>query len=292
MKKVSIIILNWNGRENLRNCLNSIKRNTGYPAYEVIVVDQGSTDGSVEMLEGEFPWVRVIKNPRNYGIPRGTNQAFEIAEGDYFFILGNDTLVAEGWLENAVKIMESDPRISTVGSTQISFESYYSKNYKPRSIVRQRANVNSVGMLIKRKVYERIGGYDEANFSPYGGDETDWNFRAANLGYCIVEAGNVIIAHLHSSDTKKQNPEQRLLLETHRLQAYLYNLSFFQFLKRIPGLFLIFLNSLKEGTTRIILRSYWLNIRNWRNILREKKRREEITRKLKEEQLKIGGEWF
>lgn len=292
MKKVSIIILNWNGRENLRNCLNSIKEHTEYPNYEVIVVDQGSRDGSVEMLEEEFPWVRVIKNPVNYGIPRGTNQAFAIAEGDYFFLLGNDTLVAEGWLENAVKIMESDPRICTVGSTQISFEDYYAGRYELRDVVRKRANVNSVGMLMRRKVYERIGGYDEANFSPYGGDETDWNFRAANLGYRIVEAGNVVIAHLHSSDTRRQNPEQRLLLETHRLKAYLYNLSFLQFLKRIPGLGLILLRSIREGATLLILRSYWINIKNWRNILQERKKRREIVKKLREEQRRTGEAWF
>lgn len=125
-----------------------------------------------------------------------------------------------------------------------------------RGVIKERANVNSVGILIRRKVYERIGGYDEANFTPYGGDETDWNFRAANVGYRIVKAGNVVIAHLHSSDAKKQNPEQRLLLETHRLKAMLYNPSFFQFLKRIPGLDLILLNSFGEGTTPIILNSY------------------------------------
>lgn len=286
-KKVSIIILNWNGKEVLKDCLNSIKNNTNYPNYETIVVDQGSKDGSVEMLDSEFTWVKSIKNPTNFGIPKATNQAFGIAEGDYFFLLGNDTLVAEHWLENAVKVIESDSRICTVGSTQIGFEDYYNKNYKLQNIVKKKANVNSVGMLIQREVYERIGGYDEENFSPYGGDETDWNFRATNLGYLIVETGRVVIAHLHSSDTKRQNPDQRLLLETHRLRAYLYNLSFFQFLKRIPGLGLIFLTSLGEGTTKIVLKSYWNNIKNWRNILKERKKRKDIAKKIRHEQKRI-----
>jgi hypothetical protein len=292
MKKVSIIILNWNGKPHLKNCLESIKRNTKYPNYEVIITDQGSKDGSVEMLEKEYPWVRLIKNPKNYGIPKGTNQAFAIAKGEYFFLLGNDTLVTPKWLENAVKILESDRRICTVGSTQINADTYHNKKYTLKNTLRKRANVNSVGMLIRRKVYERIGGYDEANFSPYGGDETDWNFRATNLGYKIVEAGNVVIAHLHSTDTKRQNPNQYLLLNEHRLKAMLYNLSFLDFLKRIPGLGLIFINSFKRRQTLILLRSYWNNVRNWQNILDEKKKRKEITKRLKEEQRRFGEEWF
>ena len=293
MKKVSIIILNWNGKEFLLGCLNSIKNHTSYTNYEIIVVDQGSKDGSIKMLEEEFPEVKVIKNPTNYGIPKGTNQAFDEANGDYFFLMGNDTRVTDGWLENAVKVIESDPKICTVGSTQIGSEDYFNKRYKPRNVVKKRANVNSVGMLIRRKVFERIGGYDEKNFSPYGGDETDWNFRATNVGYRIVEAGDVVIAHLHtSSDTRRQNPDQRLLLESHRLKSYLYNLSLFNFLKRIPGIGLIFLSSFEQGATGIILKSYWYNLQDWRIVLNERRKRKEITRRLQEEQKKVGDVWF
>jgi GT2 family glycosyltransferase len=280
MNKVSIIILNWNGKEHLKNCLLSIRKNTKYPDYEIIVVDQGSVDGSVEMIKGDFQEVRLIENPENFGIPKASNQAFNIAEGEYFFLLGNDTEVFEGWMENAVKIMEAYPDICTVGSTQVGFDDM--DTYVSKDSMKKRANVNSVGMLIRRSVVDEIGGYDEENFTPYGGDETDWNFRATNAGYRIVEAGNVVVAHLHSTDTKKQNPDQRLLLETHRLKAYLFNLSLLQFAKRMPGLGLIFVQSFKEGTTGVILKSYWNNVRNWRTVLKERKKRKDVINKIKE----------
>lgn len=286
MKTVSIIILNWNGKEHLKNCLLSIRNNTNYPSYEVIVVDQGSVDGSLEMIKRDFPEVRLIENPENVGIPKASNQAFNIARGDYFFLLGNDTEVFEGWMENAVKIMESYPEICTVGSTQMGINDM--KTYVSRDTLKKRANVNSVGMLIRRKVIDEIGVYDEANFSPYGGDETDWNFRATNAGYRIVEAGNVVIAHLHSTDTKRQNPNQRLLLETNRLKAYLFNLSLFQFVKRVPGLGLIFIQSFSDGTTKVILKSYLFNIKNWRTVLKERKKRKDVLEILRQKRSKAG----
>ena len=292
MKKVSIIILNWNGKEVLKGCLDSIKNHTTYPNYEIIIVDQGSKDGSVEMLEKEFPYVKLIKNEYNLGIPKATNQAMKIAHGEYFALLGNDTIVTLGWLENMVKLTESDKRIASVGSTLISPTQLKSRDYRLTNGYRERSNVPSISMLMRKKVVDRIGYYDEENFSPYGGDETDWNYRARNIGYKVVEARNSIVAHVGSHDTKRQNPNQYLLLNEHRLKAMLYSLSLIDFLKRIPGLGLIFINSFKEGTTPILLKSYWNNIKNWRNILQERKKRKEITRRLWEEQKKVGEGWF
>lgn len=292
MKKVSIIILNWNGKELTRNCLNSIREHTDYPDYEVIVVDNGSTDGSVAMLENEFPEAKLIKNDRNLGFGKGNNQGMEIAQGEYFFLLNNDTLVTEGWLTNAVEIMESDNRIASVGSTLISPNEVEQIEHIQRGKDRQRDTVCGAAMLMKRKAVERLGMFDVENFSPIYGEETDWNYRARNLGYRVIETPKSIVVHIGSVSTKRQNPNQYLLLNTHRLKAMLYNDSPISFLKRIPGLGLIFVNSFKDGTTSLLLRSYWNNIKNWKNILKERKKRKEIARRLREEQEKVGEEWF
>jgi hypothetical protein len=288
-KKVSIIILNWNGKELTRNCLRSIRENTDYPNYEIIVVDQGSTDGSVEMLEREFPEVRLIKNKENLGFAGGNNQAMKIAKGDYFFLLNNDTLVTKGWLSSVVEIMDSDNRVASVGSTLVAPEHQLNEGIKSD---REKDTVCGAAMLMRRKVVERIGAFDAENFSPIYGEETDWNYRARRVGYKVIETSKSRIVHLGSVSTKKQNPDQYLLLNTHRLKAMLYNDSPLSFLKRIPGLGLIFLRSFNEGNTLLLLRSYWNNIKNWRNILQERKKRKEITKKLRAEQRRVGEAWF
>ncbi|MDI6654718.1 MAG: glycosyltransferase family 2 protein [Candidatus Hydrothermarchaeota archaeon] len=292
MKKVSIIILNWNGKELTKNCLNSIRERTEYPDYEVIVVDNGSTDGSVEMLEREFPEVKLIKNDRNLGFGRGNNQGMEIAQGEYFFLLNNDTLVTRGWLTNAVEIMESDNRIASVGSTLIPPSEVGQVEYIQRGKDRQRDTVCGAAMLMKRKAAKRIGMFDVENFSPIYGEETDWHYRARALGYTVIETKKSVVVHIGSVATKKQNPNQYLLLNTHRLKAMLYNDSPVSFLKRIPGLGLVFIHSINERMTMLLLKSYWNNIKNWRNILKERKKRKEIARRLREEQERVGEEWF
>lgn len=289
MKKVSIIILNWNGKELTRACLNSIKKNTEYPNYEIIVVDNGSTDGSVEMLEKDFPEVRLVKNRENLGFGGGNNQGIEIAKGDYLFLLNNDTLVTKGWLSSAVEIMESNSKVASVGSALVAPKAQLNDGV---NFDKEKDTVCGAAMLMKRKVVERIGAFDVENFSPIYGEETDWNYRARNVGYKVIETSRSRVVHLGSVSTKKQNPDQYLLLNTHRLKAMLYNDSPLSFLKRIPGLGLIFLRSFGEGMTLLLFRSYWNNLKSWRNILEERRKRKEINRKLRDEQRRVGGAWF
>lgn len=288
-KMVSIIILNWNGREILRNCLNSIKKHTKYKNHEVIVVDQGSKDGSIEMLRKEFPYVRLVRNKENVGIPKGSNQGMKIAKGDYFIFLGNDTLVTDGWMEALVEVAESDSRIASVGATLIDKKQM--GMVRPENYEKRRASVCSAAMLMKRKAFDYIGYYDEKNFTPYGGDETDWNLQAWNLGYKVIETKRSVVVHIGSVDTKRQNPNQYLLLNTNRLKAILYNVSPLDLIKRLPGLGLIFVFSLFEGKTLVLLKSYWNNIKNYKNILEERRKRREKIKKL-EKLKKEQGEAF
>lgn len=98
-KDVSIIIVNYNTKDLLRNCISSILEHTKEIAYEVIVSDNGSKDGSIEMLKKEFPQVVLIQNNKNLGFGAANNVAAKIAEGKYIFYLNSDTIL----LSNAVK---------------------------------------------------------------------------------------------------------------------------------------------------------------------------------------------
>ncbi len=106
---ISVIILNWNGRAYLENCLAALQSQT-YPAFEIIVVDNGSTDGSVDWLGGHHPGVRVIANPENRGFAAGNNQGAQAARGDYLALLNNDTQVAPAWLAELARVLETDPQ--------------------------------------------------------------------------------------------------------------------------------------------------------------------------------------
>lgn len=112
---VSIVIPNYNGAHYLPICLEAVK-GLRYPSdrFEVIVSDNGSTDGSIELLRDKYPWVRVIENGRNLGFASGCNVGIRISRGDYIVLLNNDAAPEPAWLENLVAVAEADPQAGMV----------------------------------------------------------------------------------------------------------------------------------------------------------------------------------
>ena len=120
MTSAAVVILNWNGTEHLRRFLPSVVRTT--PAWaEVVVADNGSTDGSVEMLGREFPEVRVVRLDRNYGFAGGYNRAIAQVEADYCVLLNSDVETTEGWLEPLVGRLDADPTVAAVAPKLLSY---------------------------------------------------------------------------------------------------------------------------------------------------------------------------
>src|SRR5258708_24248829 len=109
--KVAVVILNWNGIKHLREFLPSVLAST-WPNLDIIVGDNGSTDGSVDFLKQNFPTVQIIQNDQNYGFTGGYNKVLEKVKADYFILLNSDVEVPEGWIEPVIKLMESDPMIA------------------------------------------------------------------------------------------------------------------------------------------------------------------------------------
>ena len=116
MKKpeLSIIILSFNTKDLLRDCLNSLGNVRDEISFEVIVADNGSIDGSLEMVKKEFSWVIVLDNKANLGFAKGNNAARKIAKGKYILFLNSDTVVYKGVLKKSVRFMGTDPKIGAM----------------------------------------------------------------------------------------------------------------------------------------------------------------------------------
>lgn len=214
---VSIIIINLNGKEFIKNCLRSIKKNTSYQDYKVIVVDNNSNDGSQDLIKSKFKWVDLIENKSNRGFSGANNDGIKYAikryNPDYFYLLNNDTLVEKGWLNEVIKVVESDDTIGIVGSKQLTFDRkptncagwinsfgvkyYFGDEYK---FVKW---VSGAGFLIKKEVIKKIGLLDEM-YNPVYYEESDWQKRALLNGFKIVYCPKSIFLHKGGGDSKQE----------------------------------------------------------------------------------------
>jgi GT2 family glycosyltransferase len=118
--KVSIVILNWNGRKYLEQFLPSVL-STRYSNYEVIIADNGSTDDSISFLNDHYPGIRQILFTENYGFAKGYNEALKQVEGDYYILLNSDVEVLPGWLEPMISLMDSDMNIAACQPKILSY---------------------------------------------------------------------------------------------------------------------------------------------------------------------------
>lgn len=159
----SVIVLNYNGKHFLEICLASLQEQT-YPNFEVILVDNGSTDGSVEYVKEHFPSVQVIENPENYGFAKGNNIGMEAAKGEYTLTLNNDTRADPPWIAELVKTAESDPSIGMCASKMLFMD-------RPDTINSAGINVSRSGACWDRGLYEPASHYAEPDevFGPCAG---------------------------------------------------------------------------------------------------------------------------
>lgn len=222
LPKIAIVILNWNGKKDTKECLNSLNKIT-YSNYEIILVDNGSADGSVEMLEKEYPEINLIKNKENLGFTGGNNVGIKKAlehNADYVLLLNNDTIVEQDFLENIMDVAQLDPSIGIVGPKIY----YYSLPYiiwsaggryipflgKARTYginkedcskynkMRQVSWVTGCAMLIKREVFNKLGLLEEQYFSNY--EDLDFCISAGRVGYKIYYAPQAVIYHKVARD--------------------------------------------------------------------------------------------
>lgn len=241
----SIIIPSFNGRVWLKQCIDSIRQFTDEP-YEIIVVDDGSTDDTFKYCASEK--VRFISLPQNRGFPAACNRGLRLARGDSLLLLNNDVTVTKGWLTLLLQGLYSDPSIGIVGPVtnyasgiqQIPVEFHAMEQFQHIAAEHNQSDpqkwleVNRiVGLcfLFKREVLETIGYLDE-KFSPGHYEDDDYCYRARLAGYRLLVLGNVLVHHEGSASFNKEKKEklQRILTRNRMLYMEKWKVDPLQFI--------------------------------------------------------------
>ncbi|MCS6859670.1 MAG: glycosyltransferase family 2 protein [Abditibacteriales bacterium] len=242
---LSVCIVTWNARDDLRRCLQSlfaVKRNI---TYEVIVVDNASTDGSAQMVTDAFPQTRLIVNPTNIGFARANNQAIREAGGKYILLLNPDTIVHGDALERLVAWMEQHPDAGAVGprllnsdgSLQFSCRAFptlgagffrqtplgalFPRNRFVRqylmtdwdhTVEREVDWLSGAALMVRREVLESVGLLDEG-FYMYC-EDVDWCYRMHQHGWKVYYVPHAVITHAIGGSSNQC--QARMIVERHK----------------------------------------------------------------------------
>ena len=213
----SIIMLTCNKLEYTIKAVESIRKYTDKGTYEIIVIDNASTDNTVEWLKKQDD-LKLILNKENLGFPKGCNQGIEVATGTEILLLNNDVIVTPKWLQNMVKTLYSNDKYGAVGPVTnsapgqeiaISYKEEEEINDFANEVFRKFKNkitkkIKLVGfcLLIRKKILDKIGVLDEI-FSPGNYEDDDLSIRILLEGYDLILCESVFIHHFGSVSFKK-----------------------------------------------------------------------------------------
>ncbi len=234
---VAVIILNWNGRDLLRRFLPSVTANTPGALARVIVADNGSTDGSVEMLAAEFPQVEVLAFTENHGFAEGYNLALQRTGYRYTVLLNSDVEVTPGWLEPLYRYMETNPHVAAVQpkimsyTDRTSFEyagacgGYLDRHGYPYCRGRLFATVehdegqydtpaqvdwaSGAALMVRTALYQEAGGLDAGFFAHM--EEIDLCWRLRLMGYTLAAVPASTVYHLGGGSLPASSPRKTYL---------------------------------------------------------------------------------
>ncbi|WP_199331215.1 MULTISPECIES: glycosyltransferase family 2 protein [unclassified Calothrix] len=243
---VSIILVNYNGIDILPDCLNSIEEFIQTP-YEIIIVDNNSSDGSPELVADKYPHIRLIRQSENRGFGAGNNAGAKVATGEFLFLLNTDTILKSDIIPHLIELMYANSKLGIIGtkllnpdgSLQISVSPAIGikGEYQARRLHQAAQNTAYLKLLeekfqeiqevdivvgaaffIRASLFNALGGFDE-NFFMYF-EESDLCQRAQNQGYKIIYTPHVSLIHLKGYSVQKS--ANAMSIEYRRSQLYYY----------------------------------------------------------------------
>jgi len=229
LPEVSVVVLNWNGREHLAECLESLRQQSYTGRFEVVVMDNGSTDGSAEFVRAQFPDVKLIRSPENLGFAGGNNYAAAQLTSPALAFLNNDTRTDAHWLEEMVRVLTQAPDIACAAGKILSWDG------KRIDFVAGGATLTGFGlqlgwgetaseydterdilvpcggsMLIWRDRFDEVGRFDEDYFLFY--EDVDLGWRLWLAGYRVRSAPRSIVYHKHHGDIRRIDDQRKAVL--------------------------------------------------------------------------------
>ena len=256
--KLSIILVEWNTRDLLKQTLESAYKETVGFDFEVIVVDNNSADDSAEMVKRDFPQTIVIENSDNLGFAKANNQGMKIAKGDYMMLLNTDVIVLDGAINKLVQYLDSHPDVMMVGPrllnndgsfqlvcrrnlpnpinsfahlfglAKIFINSKWANDYKLANMDPEISGptqaMSGAAMMFRRGVFEEIGGLDETFFM-YG-EDLDFCKRIIDKGWSTVYVSDAKITHLGGASSSKRRVKS--LINFHEAMWIYYKKHFFR----------------------------------------------------------------
>ena len=258
MTDLSIVIVNWNVCDLLDKCLASLhnadiamaNQDSDFSAAEIIVVDSGSADGSVEMMRDKYPAVTLLAQADNVGFTRGNNIGLKQARGNYILLLNPDTEVRPDALTTLIDFMDEQEQVGIVGPRTLNsdgshqstrrrfptlltgiFESTWLSSWAPASVERHYRMldtsdsavteadwVQGSALLMRREVYQDIGGLDEG-FTMYA-EELDYCRRAKENGWQVYYHGGAVITHHGGKSSEQVGALKQIHFQTSKLRYF------------------------------------------------------------------------
>lgn len=250
---LTVLVVSWNTVDLLRICLNAVLGTVGDLTHEIIVIDNGSTDGSLAMIQTHFTTVRTIRNEANLGFARANNTGLQTARGRFILLLNSDTEVRDDALQQMIAFLDAHPDVGVVGASLLNADGTSQFSYdlfplRPRDMVCQRIVdvlcprntytrqgrmarwthtgpfevdwVSGAALMIRREVIDEIGPLDK-RFFMYA-EEIDWCYRVKKAGWKVYHLPDARVVH-----TKQGSSAGAPALRTHLARQRDHSLELF-----------------------------------------------------------------